>query len=180
MDEKETYFTPDRKKDGMKEVFSEDGLYKIQIFGYGMGEGYWDFTQGIVSEVKTGKIIADVKRNYSDFWYRFIVHPNGNEYLLCGEDYQGYTVINCNTGKRYDYLPPEAAKGWGFCWTAAEPIDDGNKIEVYGCFWGAPFEYVIYDFSNPESLPYPELSRRTDDYDYEEDDEEGIENGHSG
>lgn len=161
------HYSDDKKRDRVKEIISPSGKYKLTISYYAQGEGYWDFTRGVVVDISSGKIIADVKRNYSDFWHCFVVHPNGYEYLLCGENYQGYSIINCDTGKRVDYLPEEAKKGWGFCWIDCQSIEGGYKLDVEGCYWGAPYEKVIYDFSHPEELPYPELSR-----DYVVDDEE--------
>jgi hypothetical protein len=184
MDNEEKYFIPENKEDGEKEYLSDDGLYKLNISWYRIGkpeDHYWNYSRGIVTEIKTEKIIADIKRNYSGFWHRFLTHPNGNKYLLCGQDYQGYTVINCTTGERHDYLPSEAKKGLGFCWIEVEPLEGGKKIEVYGCYWGAPFEYVTYDFSNPDILPYLELGRRydTDTTGYEEYEEEDEKDGNT-
>jgi hypothetical protein len=167
---KDKYFTNKHLiKDKSKYSISETGNYSLDVTWYTTGKGCWNYSRGIVKDVKTGNIIADVKRNYSSFWFEWVKHENGNEYLLCGENYQGYTCINLTQEKRYDYLPEEAKEGVGFCWTNAKNC--GNELVVEGCIWACPFEEVIYDFSNPDVIPYKEINRKylDEDEDYEDD-----------
>jgi hypothetical protein len=100
-------------------------------------------------------------------------HPNGNAYLACGEDYQGSTVIELNTGKRMDFLPEAADKGHGFCWVGTK-FDVTNKILIArGCIWACPFEYRFYDFSDPMAgWPEIESDNCVDEENF--DDEEGF------
>lgn len=77
----------------------------------------WDFNLGEVFEEKNSKIrkIAEVKRNYHDFWFEWVLnHPDGHDYLVCGKDYQGVTVIRLDTGERYDSGGPGKTP-YGFC-----------------------------------------------------------------
>lgn len=104
-------------------------------------------------------MVADIKRNYGAFWHAWVPHPNGNEYLLCGENYQGYTIINLTQETTVSYLPPEARKGFGFCWAAVYPSPDGATLAVDGCVWACPYELRVYDFADPTVLPFPELAR---------------------
>lgn len=126
------------------------------------------FTRGLV--YKDGRIIADIKRNYAVFPGTFIRHSNGNRYLVCGEDYQGYTVVNMTLEKTHTYVPKEAEKGAGFCWASHKYNKDNNTLDVEGCYWAFPYEVVTYDFGDPDTLPYKELSRR-DAPNEDEDDE---------
>lgn len=107
-------------------------------------------------------------------------HSNGHDYLLCGEDYQGYTVIELDTKERKDLLPESVPKqytykdqngveksgvvdtypnGYGFCWADIKPSPDRNVLAVSGCYWACPYEVVLYDFSDPMRLPYWEIER---------------------
>jgi hypothetical protein len=131
----------------------------LRIDRYRRGPDKWDYSRGIVRRLADGAVVADIKRNYSDFWHAWVQHPNGCEYLLCGEDYQGYSIINLTKNTVSTYLPPEALKGHGFCWTSVYPSPDGLILAVYGCYWAQPYEAVLYDFSNPGVLPLPELHR---------------------
>src|SRR6185369_8998464 len=80
--------------DSDEEFVSPSGLYKLHIAEYGETETYQIYSRAFVSKIADGQIIADIKRNYPSFWYSWVEHSNGNEYLLCGEDYQGYSVVN--------------------------------------------------------------------------------------
>ena len=136
---------------------SPSGLYKLQIFEYASyRENYGNYSRGIVSEISSGKIIADVKRNYGHFWHSWIEHPNGNEYLLCGEDYQGYSVVNLTQANYRACLPDEE---FLFCWVAVYPSPDKLMLAVDGCIWACPYEIVFYDFREPDNIPYKELGR---------------------
>jgi hypothetical protein len=149
------------------EHISPSGLYRLVITPYNTGEGYWNYTEGAVYRELGQGPLEIVRRNYPHFWFAWAEkHQDGHDYLLCGEDYQGQTVIQLDSGKRVDYLPEKAAKGWAFCWIAVTPEE--NELHVDGCFWGGPEEHVVYDFSEPLELPYTELDRYFPDYDEEE------------
>jgi hypothetical protein len=154
-DTKHGFIIPENLISVKDAVFSPSGKYSLTVESYGTGEGHWNYTRGLVKG--TDKLIADVVRNYSSFWYAFSQHSNGSEYLLCGEDYQGQTIINLDTGKRIDYLPEEAKKGHGFCWVTVHPSPDSKYLAVEGCVWACPYEIIIYDFSDPEILPYHQV-----------------------
>lgn len=146
-------------KDRIKSHASYSGKYVLTIEPLDMGKGVWQYTRGIV-KTKNGKEITVVARNYSSFPFAFIEHhEDGHDYLLCGENYQGQTVIQLDTGKRVDYLPTSAAKGWGFCWAEIHPAPGGKILAVEGCYWACPYEIVFYDFSTPMMLPFSEIDR---------------------
>ncbi|MBP8240865.1 MAG: hypothetical protein KAX36_00705 [Thermoflexales bacterium] len=154
------HFTPDRAiADSLKSFTSPSARYRLEIQRYDAGDGRWNVSRGVVSRTSDGSIVADIKRNYPAFWHAWINHPNGNEYLLCGEDYQGYMVVNLTQVTVESYLPIEALNGGGFCWATVFPSPDGLAIAVEGCIWAAPYELVIYDFSDPAKLPLPQIAR---------------------
>jgi hypothetical protein len=140
------------------EHLSDSEQYELIVGSYTTEKGCWNYTRGQVFNKETGALIADVKRNYSAFPFAWAEnHPNGHSYLICGEDYQGQTIIELDTGKRKDYLPLDAHNGCGFCWAEHFPSPDKTKLAVIGCFWACPYELIIYDFSDPMRLPYKEL-----------------------
>jgi len=130
--------------------------------------GCWSYTRGVVTDT-SDKVIADIKRNYAAFPFLWVTHPNGYEYLVCGEDYQGYTVVNVTKGTSQTYVPEGWLKGAGFCWTGYKFDAEKVQLIVDGCYWACPYEIVTYDFSNPDVLPLPEL-KREDMPDEDEDD----------
>lgn len=136
---------------------SPSGKFELTIRKYETGSGTWAYSRGTIKRLSDGKIMADVKRNYSAFWHVFVLHPNGKEYMLCGEDYQGYNVVDLSAGKMIFNLNPNADKGFGFCWAAVTPAPDGLTLAVDGCYWACPYEIHMVDFSEPEKLPLPIL-----------------------
>lgn len=138
---------------------SPSECYQIEVVECAIRGESWLYSRGTVVRLADGAVIADIKRNYSQFWSTWVQHANGSEYLLCGEDYQGQTVVNLNTQVTHSYFPEEGYSGAGFCWTAAYPSPNSQLLAVDGCYWGCPYELVVFDFSNPDQLPYPEIAR---------------------
>lgn len=147
----------DRQK--TKSSVSPSGNFHLTIDTYSTGKNTWAYTRGRVRRVGSRKIIADVKRNYTHFWHSWIQHANGCEYLLCGEDYQGQTIVNLTTGQTHTCFPKAGHTGFGFCWTAAFPSADSTILAVDGCYWACPYEIVFFDFTKPDELPYQEFLR---------------------
>jgi hypothetical protein len=142
-------FNSNNASDKFQEHLSPDGKFKLVIRGFSTKKGCWDFTQGLVYRIGEDKPLFEVQRNYSQFPFSWIDHPNGHQYLVCGADYQGSTVLELDTGKRLDFLPEEAEHGWGFCWVEHR-LDPATKIlTVLGCCWACPDEFRFYDFSDP-------------------------------
>jgi len=161
--ELEARFSSYAEKANEREVIeSPSRAYRLTLDYYSTGPNTWDYSRGRVSRLRDERIIADIKRNYGIFWYSWITHVNGNEYLLCGEDYQGQTIVNLSNGMSRSYFPDAGYEGGAFCWTAAHPSPGSRVIAVEGCYWACPYEVVLYDFSSPDDLPYRELSRVRD------------------
>jgi hypothetical protein len=136
---------------------SPSGKYKLVFRYFGTKPGCWSYTQGKVFRVGLDEPIAVVNRNYSSFPFEFIEgHPNGHPYLVCGENYQGQTVIELDTGKRLDFLPNAAEEGFGFCWAMSRFDAATQLLIVWGCYWACPYECRIFDFSDPME-GWPEL-----------------------
>jgi hypothetical protein len=146
------YFVPENEVVGSrKEVFSPSGKYKLVISEFSTKPGSWSYSQGVVYGKDNDKPIAIVQRNYHSFPNLFIEgHPKG-DFLVCGKDYQGQTIIELTTGQRRDLMSDGSDKGWGFCW-ASYTFDVPNcLLVVCGCHWACPYEHRFYDFSDPMS-----------------------------
>jgi len=141
-------------KEGKLQRTFEEGKYKLEIFQFETKEGCWGYTQGIV--YRNNLIITKINRNYSSFPFSWIIgHPNGHDYLIAGEDYQGQTIIQLDTSTRVDILPDDAKKGYGFCWVDHHFYSEQQILIVDGCIWACPYEFRFYDFSDP--LNFKEL-----------------------
>ncbi len=151
----EEQFKEENKLEKIVKETSLSGKHTLEISYYTRGEGTWDYSRGIVR--RGDHIVADVKRNYSSFPFAWVEnHANGHEYLICGEDYQGQTVIELDTGERREDIPPEAEKGYGFCWADYKFDQASSILVVEGCFWACPYEFRFYDFSDPMN-GWPEI-----------------------
>lgn len=155
---KASFFAPENANlDCRREHLLPSGKYKLVTTPFSTTNGGWNYTQGLVYTIGSDKPIAEVQRNYSSFPYLFIEdHPNGHDFLVCGADYQGQTVIDLDTGKRRDFLPKEAKQGAGFCWADYSFDPEYSLLTVDGCIWACPYEYRLYDFSDPLS-GWPEV-----------------------
>jgi hypothetical protein len=156
----------DDKRQKDEETIQLSDKYTLTIQTYKQGEQYWSYTRGLI-KTSAGELIFDIKRNYSDFWYKFIEHFNGNDYLLCGEDYQGYNILNLTTKQNHKYISEDADKGFGFCWTEVIPSPGNKKIMVEGCIWACPYQKKIYDFTDPDK-PLVELFDDRACFDFQE------------
>lgn len=156
------YFVEENKiTNGTKEITSPSGKYKLVISQFKTKEGCWEVTQGLV--FSNNQLISEIQRNYSHFPFAFVEdHPNGNDYLICGEDYQGQTIVELNTGVKKSIIPNSAICGFGFCWSGIVPSPDKTMLAVTGCHWACPYEARIYDFSDPMNMPWLMLYNNSD------------------
>jgi len=137
--------------------------YRLEVAKIKGKEGYWDTSEASV--YLDGKLLLKVERNYPFFPYAFLLdHPNtGHDYLICGSDYQGLTVVNLSSGERKDFLPTSAARGMGFCHTAFKISPNRLLLSSIGCFWGGPYKGMVYEVSDPLSMPWECLFRTNGD-----------------
>ena len=128
---------------------SPSGKYTLSISDVATEPGYFGHTKGEV-KLASGELLATVNRNYCSFPFLWIEdHPNGHDYIIAGEDYQGQTVIELDTGKRVDFLPEDAKEGFGFCMAVPTFNREAQVLVIDGCIWAAPYENRFYDFSDP-------------------------------
>jgi hypothetical protein len=167
------YFTEENLKPNREEIFTENGKYFLEIRYYKVGtpeDHYWNFSRGRVFNAKTKELLFDIKRNYSAFWYLFIEHPNGNDYLICGRDYHGgYNIFDLTNKKEYANNPAHEPYRELFCWVDVKFDLDTQTLLVEGCYWACTFEIVTFDFHDPTKLPLTEISRKEVEYEEEED-----------
>lgn len=132
--------------------------YQIFINKYLFQEGPFRLARAEV-RCHDGSLITTVESNLGFNFSWVPPHPNGLNHLICHEDYQGFSVVELETGRRVDYIPPEAEQGLGFCQTRRYFSRDGRLLYVLGCIWAHEYEVIVYDFGQPMSPPYPQLWR---------------------
>jgi hypothetical protein len=152
----EDYFKPSNliTEDSPVIVYSPSKKYFIIIEKYDVGDAP-PFSRGKIFNT-SNQLIADVKRNHQHFVYCWVT-LNRKEYLLCGEDYQGHTVIDLAAQTVRNYIDENALEGLGFCWQDIHPSPDGKLLVVEGSYFPGLRAVVVYDFSNPAKIPLPKL-----------------------
>ena len=139
---------------------SPSGKYTLEVSSKETKPGCWNYTTGVV-KLRDRMVLAEVNCNYHQFPFLFVEdHPNGHDYLVCSENYQGQTVIDLCCAERRDFLPDSAKKGFGFCWASYEFNVEQQMLIVDGCIWACPYEYRFYDFSDPME-GWPEIKSGT-------------------
>jgi hypothetical protein len=136
----------------IKTIEKNHDLYKVIIHTYDTtklsGKNTWNYTQALL--YNGNNLIGSIKRNYSHLPYTFFKKTN-RDYFISGTSYMSQTIIDCTTGQIYDSKPETN----GFCWATYHQLDE-NTLCVCGCFWGCPYQYKIYDMTDP-SKGWPEL-----------------------
>jgi len=135
----------DSKND--KLIFSPSGKYLLTIKTYKTKEGCWEYSRGIVTRVSDNKEICDIKRNYHNFAYSFII-KNNQEWLIAGRSYLAQTIVNLETGEEFDNTALNGS-GYSFCWIKSQLNKAEDVLIVKGCIWAAPYETRFFDFSDP-------------------------------
>jgi hypothetical protein len=150
-------FEPKNERpDSREECLSPSARYRLVTSAFSTGPVSWEYSQGVVYRLGDDGAIATVQRNYGAFPHLFIEgHPKG-DFLVCGEDYQGQTVIELTTGRRRDVLSQGADDGVGFCWASYRYDGPTQILVVCGCIWACPYEYRFFDFCDPMS-GWPEI-----------------------
>lgn len=133
-----------------KEHMSPSGMFRLVITSHETSPGCWSYTKGKVYHHNAWTPIAEIRRNYSSFPFLWMEeHVDNYDYLICGEDYQGQTFVQLNTGKVVSNKSFGAEKGFGFCWSSYRLLGDGKTLLVDGCYWACPYEMKFFDVSNP-------------------------------
>ncbi|WP_256762431.1 hypothetical protein [Cohnella sp. WQ 127256] len=146
------------KTDKVDIFYSPDMAYKLIIEYFNNKENRgWQYTRGIVKQLSTGKEIFLI-RNIGSFDFEWIMKEQ-EYHLLCGQDYQGYTIVDLINMKVIDFVPEEFYEGMGFCWAAIHYAPGIDVLVVEGCYWADEYEIRFYDFCKPLELPYKELKK---------------------
>ena len=155
------FYIPENKISDSDETHSSPfGQYILKTEVYRTTEGVGSVSRGLIYKKEDQNVhIFEVRRNYNQFPFCFVEgHPTGHDYLICGEDYQGQTVLELDTGNRVSHMPEGEKNGVGFCWSRIWASTEKDVLGVEGCFWAAPNELRFIDFSEPMKLPFLVLS----------------------
>lgn len=106
-----------------------------------------------------------------------IHHKNGHRYYAFHVDLYGISFLDVDTLEVYNYIPEgyehnkEYRCGESFIITDVHYDKESNLIAYGGCYWAAPYEVMVGDFSNPLDFNPHLISLRDildPEYDYED------------
>lgn len=115
-----------------------------------------------------GEILGKIVRNEADFPFVFVENwKDGKDYLICAEDYQGFTVINITDKKKYDYIAEKSKRGLAMHITDFYISPDKECLAVEGHIRSKPSDVVETDEvhffrigNNITEIPYKEVDKR--------------------
>jgi hypothetical protein len=158
--EQELAYLQDKYKTEEIEVhFSSNNEFMLTVehFEFIEGNVRHNSTRGVITN-NTQNYKIEINRNFGIFPFEWVT-VGSNQYLLCAQDYQGYTIVNLESKEIKDFVPEDYFDGMGFCWANIHFTSGINILVVEGCYWAHEYEIIFYDFSNPEQLPYREIKR---------------------
>lgn len=144
------FFTDDHMLDRPPMIYpSPSGRFRLEVRTYRTKPNCWCYSRGTVIRVADGAVVADVRRNYSNFHHSFVT-KDGREHLIAGRSYMGQTIVDLERGHEWsDPKHPDGYDGMEFCWAASMLSPDGRTLLVDGCHWACPYEYRFYDLTDP-------------------------------
>ena len=106
-----------------------------------------------------------------------IHHRNGHRYYAFAVDLYGISFLDVDTLEVYNYIPEgyehnnEYMCGESFIITDVHYDMESNLIAYGGCYWAAPYEVMVGDFSDPLNFnPHLVSLRNISDPEYNYDD----------
>lgn len=149
----ESVYTPSNLIPNKPDVnWSPTRRYRLVVEQYRAGDTH--YTRGKVYRDKN--LIADIKRTHCSFPFAWTAQHD-DEYLLCGEDNQGYTVVDLERGETITHIDDNAKDGFGFRWMEIRPSPNGKLLAVSGNYFHGMSSTVIYNFAHPTEMPLTKL-----------------------
>ena len=136
--------------------------YSVRIEVYGDEDNRY-CPWGKVFIRKNGNDILSFVRNYRNAGPFLYVKQGDEEFIIASADYQCLTVFNLTTNVRTDYCYGYYDYGAGFCPIGLDYDEEENSLEIYGCFWGCPYEYITIHNVDFNNIDFDECSRRYED-----------------
>lgn len=153
---------------GKKEIRrSPSGKYTLELVPYVVKDRRSPY-YCVVEIIRTsdGERMGKVVRNEADFPFLFVEDYEGKDYLLCAEDYQGFTIINITEGKKYDYIAEKSKRDLALMISDFYLSPDKKILALEGHSKTKPNDIVetdeihFYRITELTKLPYAEVDKR--------------------
>ena len=115
--------------------------------------------------IVNGRIIYSFRTYDGSGYFWKILHQNGGQYLVFRQELYGYSVLDIETKKEYQYFPKGSfPSGETFIWAILYYNPNNNILAVDGCYWACPASIVLADFTNPmEDTVYIDINEYNGD-----------------
>lgn len=141
--------------------------YTLELLPYSVSDKkipYYSVVE--IVRTKDGERLGKVIRNEADFPFLFVEDYDGKDYLLCAEDYQGFTIINITEGKKYDYIAEKSKRDLALRISDFYLSPDRKTLAIEGHAKSKPNDIVeldeihFYRITDLTKLPYAEVDKR--------------------
>lgn len=138
-----------------KTIDSPTGKYSLETTPFEISKNGWDYCEGRFYNNLNDEYIESIYRNYGSFPYCWLEgHPEG-DFAICGEDYQGLTLIDLMNGRTTSFISEDAHKGNGFCAASFDVSPEMDRIAIEGCYWGGPYELMVLEIPQKAPIQFP-------------------------
>lgn len=160
--ERQRYVIDDKFLDKTKNYELSDG-FSVECFIYRDGEQIknWFLTTAFGEKL----VLKNANKTIYEYYYfvgqrllifkEIIHHKNGHRYYAFAVDLYGISFLDVDTLEVYNYIPEgyehkeEYMYGESFIITDVHYDKESNLIAYGGCYWAAPYEVMVGDFSDP-------------------------------
>jgi hypothetical protein len=135
-----------------EESLSPSGQYRMTFKSYRTKntDRNWSVAEIEIADVATSRVLHRYARGDDSCFYAWVT-KGSDEFLLLSEDIEGQSIYS-PTLRRFESVAPEDDT---FIWCIFHPSPSGRYLAVEVCYWGCPYMVIIYDFTDPMSLPLP-------------------------
>lgn len=138
-----------------KTIESPSGKYSIEKTPFEITKNGWDYCEARFYNNLDDEYILSVYRNYGTFPYCWLEgHPMG-DFVICGEDYQGLTLVDLIGGRTTSFISDSAQQGNGFCAASFDVSPEMNRLAIEGCYWGGPYELMVLEIPLKAPMQFP-------------------------
>ena len=153
---------------GKKEIRkSPSEKYKLELTPYAVNGMRCPFYSVVeIVRISDGERMGKIIRNEADFPFLFIEEQDGKDYLVCAEDYQGFTLVNITDGKKYDFIPEKSKRELALQITDFYISPNKKCIAIEGFCKSKPSDFIdsdeihFYKIKDLTKLPYQEVDIR--------------------
>ena len=132
---------------------SPSNKFRVDTTAFWLKDRNLELTKVEVYDQDANEKLFDFFVNEGGFFHGWAT-KNDINYLICAEDsFGGQTVADLTHRKMVGYSPDQD----GFIWTDFHLSPDGQTLATIGCYWACPYVIKLFDFSDPMTLPLPEI-----------------------